>query len=431
MASPGATPGASPGTAAADVPPTDAPTVAPDRGLDWLNLLLAAAGAAYGAFIPVYLTSKSWTQTEIGLVLTIGTITSVLCLLPAGLLIDTLGRWRRRILAVAVLAGAGAPLLLAAFPRPLGVGAAILLQALAASVFSPAIAAISLGVAGRSGLGDRLGRNARYGSIGAGLGAALLGACSIWGGERGVFALAAILTALGVLALRRVGPDRAVVTTDQGKVTGWRDSLALLRDRRLAIFALCVMLFQVASIAIVQLAAVEATRRMGSQAGLVIAAFVIVPQIVAAWMAPAIGRFADLWGRRRVLLAGFATVPVRDALFALIRNPAVLIPVQTLEGAGGAVFGVMVPLIAADLTRGGGFYTSCLSLLNLAGALGTAISTSLAGWIADRFGRPVAYWVLAAIGVLALLLLARFMPETRRAAPAAAPPAGPVSQPKG
>lgn len=407
--------------------------IPPDRGLDWLNLLLSAAGAAYGAFIPVYLTSKAWTQTQIGLVLTVGTVASVVCLLPAGLLIDMVGRWRRRILGVAVLAGAGAPLLLAAFPRPLPVAAAVLLQAMAASLFTPAIAAISLGVAGRDGLGDRLGRNSRYGSIGAGLGAALLGACSIWGGERGVFALAAILTALGVVALRRIGPDRAVIEADEtvAEASNWRDSLSLLRDRRLAIFALCLMLFQIASIAIVQLAAVEATRRMGSQAGLVIAAFVIVPQIVAAWLAPAIGRFADLWGRRRVLLAGFATVPVRDALFALIRNPVVLVPVQTLEGAGGAVFGVMVPLIAADLTRASGFYTSCLSLLNLAGTLGTAISTSLAGWIADRFGRPIAYWALAALGLLALLLLARFMPETGRRRPGTPPSGRPVSRTKG
>ena len=103
------------------------------------------------------------------------------------------------------------------------------------------------------------------------------------------------------------------------------------------------------AIAVVQLAAVEATQRMGMQAGLVIAAFVIVPQIVAAWLAPAIGRFADLWGRRTVLLAGFATVPIRNALFAVIRHPVGLIPVQALEGAGGAVFGIMMPLVAADL----------------------------------------------------------------------------------
>jgi MFS family permease len=381
-----------------------------------LNLLLSAAGAAYGAFIPVYLTGRAWTQTQIGLVLTIGTITAVLCLLPAGMLIDAARAWRRRILAGALLVGALAPLLFAALPQPLFVSMAVVLQAAAASLFTPAIAAISLGVAGHAGLGERLGRNARYGSIGAGLGAAMLGACSIWGGERGVFVLAAILTMLGLLALRRIGPDRtdAAVEPEEGGFAGWRASVRLLRDRRLLVFALCLVLFQVASIAVVQLAAVEATRRMGAQAGMVIAAMVIVPQVVAAWLAPWIGRYAERWGRRRVLLAGFATVPVRDVLFAVIRHPLGLVPVQTLEGAGGAVFGVMIPLVAADLTRSSGFYTSCLGLLGLAGSLGSAVSTSLAGWIADRFGRPAAYWALAVIGLLALAVLWWAMPETSR-----------------
>ena len=272
----------------------------------------------------------------------------------------------------------------------------------------------------QSAFGDRLGRNARYGSIGAGLGAAMLGACSIWGGERGVFALAAVLTALAAVAVRKIGPDRQAPVEDvppEVETADWRASLRLLRDRRLLIFALCLMLFQVASIAVVQLAAVEATQRMGMQAGLVIAAFVIVPQIVAAWLAPAIGRFADLWGRRTVLLAGFATVPIRNALFAVIRHPVGLIPVQALEGAGGAVFGIMMPLVAADLTRTTGFYTSCLSILSLAGTLGTAISTSMAGWLADHLGRPVTYWILAAIGLLALTVLATAMPETGKPKP--------------
>lgn len=401
----------------------------PDRGLDWLNLLLAAAGSAYGAFIPVYLTTKAWNQTQIGLILTIATVTSVVCLLPAGMLVDAARRVRRRILAVAVLLGAMAPLLLAAFPAPLPVAAAVFLQAATASLFSPAIAAISLGVAGRSGLGARLGRNARYGSIGAGLGAAILGACGVWYTERGVFVFAAVLTVLAVFALRHIGPDRSdpEAVAAEEPAANWRDSLSLLRDRRLLIFALCLALFQVASIAIVQLAAVEVTRRMGARAGLVIAAFVIVPQFVAAWMAPAIGRYADHWGRRKVLLAGFVTVPIRDALFAVIRNPVALVPVQALEGAGGAVFGVMMPLVAADLTRTSGLYTSCLALLSLAGTVGTAISTSLAGWIADRFGQPAAYWTLAAIGLLAVVILAKAMPETGK--PRTGPEVGPTSGP--
>ena len=65
-----------------------------DRGLDALNLLLAAMGTAYGAFIPVYLTAQAWTQTHIGLVLTVATVVSTLCQVPAGMLVDAAPQWR-------------------------------------------------------------------------------------------------------------------------------------------------------------------------------------------------------------------------------------------------------------------------------------------------------------------------------------------------
>jgi MFS family permease len=90
-----------------------------------------------------------------------------------------------------------------------------------------------------------------------------------------------------------------------------------------------------------------------------------------------------------------------------------LMPVQTLEGAGGAAFGVMMPLVAADLTRGKN-YTLCLSLLGLAGGAGTAVSTVLAGWTNDHFGRGAAFWVLAGAGLTAVALVALAMPETKR-----------------
>ncbi len=391
------------------------PAVRPDRGLDTLNLLLSAAGSAYGTFIPVYLASRAWTQTEIGLVLTISVVTAMLCLLPAGMLIDAFAARRRRVLAIALVFGAVAPVILAAMPRPPAVMLAVILQAAAASVFTPAIAAISLGIAGPDHLSERLGRNARYGSIGAGLGAAIIGICCFWGGERAVFIFATAFTLLALAALARIGPDgdSGAAAPAQDAPASWMESRRLLRDRRVLVFCACVALFQIGSIAVVQLAAVEATQRLGGRAGLVIAMFVIVPQVVVAWLAPIIGRFADNHGRKRVLLAGFLTVPVRDTLFAVFHHAYARVPIQALEGAGGATFGIMLPLIAADLTRRGGFFTSCMGLFGLASNLGSAISTSLAGWIADRFGHPTTYAVLALVGVVACVILVLFMAETR------------------
>ena len=392
----------------------------PDRGLDLLNLLLALAGSAYGAFIPVYLTGHAWTQTQIGLALTIGMIASMLCQIPAGLIVDFAGSHRRRIVALAIVGIGITPLLFAVLPRHLPILLAMILQAMAGSLLTPALAAISLAVVGRDGLGERLGRNGRYGSIGAGLGAIMMGVCVSAGFEAAIFLIAAALTLPALWALLRVGRDLPAPEVEpiatEAETGGWLAGFALLKDRRVLIFALCLALFQASSIAVLQLAAVQVTAQLGSRAGVVIAAFLLVPQIVVAWLAPWIGRAAERYGRRAVLLAGFATVPLRGMLFALVRNAYALVPVQVLEGAGGGVFGVMMPLVAADLTRKSGHYTLCFSMFGLAAGLGSAASTIGAGWITDHFGRPAAFWVLAGFGVAAVALVALAMPETRQKA---------------
>ena len=130
------------------------PTTAkkPDRGLDFLNLLVSGMGTAYGAYIAVYLTAMAWTQTRIGLVLTVATITSMAVQIPAGMLVDAIGPRRRRLLAAAVVVIGVTPLVLAAIPRELPVITIMALQAAAGTTMGPLIAAVSLAVAGRPGL---------------------------------------------------------------------------------------------------------------------------------------------------------------------------------------------------------------------------------------------------------------------------------------
>jgi MFS family permease len=395
-----------------------APAAPPDRGLDALNLLTATMGTAYGTFIPVYLTAQAWTQTRIGLVLTIATVVSALCQIPAGMMVDAAGPRRRRLLWVTVTIIGLTPLVLAALPLPLPVMAVMALQSAAGTLLSPAIAAVSLAVAGQDGLGTRLGRNAAFGSAGAGLGAAVMGAASTFLSHQAVFLISAALMPLALFAITRIGHDHAETHAAEhahgpDETPGLLAPLALLRDRRVLVFAACLMLFQLSSIAVLQLAAVEVTARGGARSGLAIAAFLIVPQAVVALVATWVGGMAQHHGRRIVLLLGFATVPLRAAGFAVIHSPYVLVGVQVLEGLGGAVLGVLMPLVAADLTRRRR-YTLCLALLSLAATLGAALSTTIAGPIADRFGRPAAFWALAGFGVAAVLLVAAAMPETKR-----------------
>jgi MFS family permease len=401
---------------------TASPVLSPDRGLDAVNLLLAGCGSVYGAFIPVYLTEQAWTQAQIGFLLTLNTIASMVFQVPAGLMIDLLGPRRRQVLAVAVIGMGLTPLLLAVAPQPVVALPALVLLAAATSFPTPAVNAISLAVAGRAGFSERLGRNSRYGSIGAGCGALIMGVSISAGLQAGVFLFAVALTVPTPWAIYAIGPDRVhlsrhgIMQPNQAKAAdhqGWR---RLLRDKHLLIFGACVAMFSVASAGVLQVATVAVNAQLGAQSGLIIAAFLILPQIVVATISPSIARAAEIYGRRGVLLVGFATLPLRGGLFALLRSSYSLVPVQIFEGVGGAIFGVVVSLVSADLTHRTGYYTLCLSMLGLVAGLGTAVSTTLAGLVSDNLGRQAAFWALAACGVLAFVLVALAMPETREPA---------------
>jgi predicted MFS family arabinose efflux permease len=87
-----------------------------------------------------------------------------------------------------------------------------------------------------------------------------------------------------------------------------------------------------------------------------IAACIIVPQAIVALMSPAVGRKAQQWGRRPLLLIGFGALAIRGILFATVSDPFLLVAVQVFDGITAAVFAVMIPLIVADVAFGSGHF---------------------------------------------------------------------------
>ncbi|WP_244846348.1 MFS transporter [Caballeronia sp. SL2Y3] len=389
------------------------------RALDWLNFFVANVQTGFGPFIASYLAANKWTQGEIGLMLSVGTISAMASQLPAGALVDAMRNKKFAALSaiVAIIASA---LLLAASPTFVPVFAAEVLHGFASCMLVPAMAAISLALVSRADLGDRLGRNARWASIGSALTAALMGAFGEYLSLRSVFFLTAALALPAIVALRMIHyePLPAVPRTPgKPKLTPEgeeRESLReLLKDKRLLIFAACVVLFHLSNAAMLNLAAGEVTAHMGDNVQLVIAACIIVPQFIVAALSPWVGRQAQKWGRRPVLILGFCALPVRALLFAGVSSPYLLVPVQMLDGISAAVFGVMLPLIAADVAGGRGHYNLTIGFFGLAAGVGATLSTAAAGFAADRFGTAMSFFGLAAAGAIAVALVWLAMPETR------------------
>ena len=405
------------------------------RALDWLNFFVANVQTGFGPFIASYLAANKWTQGEIGLMLSVGTISAMASQLPAGALVDAL-RNKKGAAAAAIIAIIVAALLLGASPTFVSVFAAEVLHGFASCMLVPAMAAISLALVSRADLGNRLGRNARWASIGSALTAALMGVFGEYLSLRSVFFLTAALALPALFALNMIHHEMAPVVPRMKKAAAKAgasiaqavsaagaerpESLRdLLRDPRLLTFAACVVLFHLSNAAMLNLAAGEVTAHMGDNVQLVIAACIIVPQFIVAGLSPWVGRQAQSWGRRPVLIIGFSALPLRALLFAAASSassPYLLVPVQMLDGISAAVFGVMLPLIAADVAGGKGRYNLCIGFFGLAAGVGATLSTAIAGFVADKFGVNTSFFGLAAAGALAVALVWLAMPETRDAA---------------
>ena len=101
----------------AEIPPPSLPHPSQKslKRLDWFVFLVADVQTGFGPFVAVYLTSQKWTQIEIGLVLTVAGLVSLLGQIPGGALVDAV-RSERMVAAVAVSLIATSALVYATFP---------------------------------------------------------------------------------------------------------------------------------------------------------------------------------------------------------------------------------------------------------------------------------------------------------------------------
>jgi len=174
-----------------------------------------------------------------------------------------------------------------------------------------------------------------------------------------------------------------------------------------------LLMFQFANAAMLPLLGSFITMQSSTLAPAVIAACMVVPQIVVATLSPAIGARAQTWGRRPLLLVGIAALVMRTLLFAFVRDPHLLVVIQVLDGISAAVFGVLVPLIVVDVTYGSGHFNVAQGIMGTATGIGASISMLFAGYVADRAGSSAAFLVLGMIAAAAFTLVWFVMPETR------------------
>jgi hypothetical protein len=295
----------------------------------------------------------------------------------------------------------------------------LILQWLTGGFLGPAIAAISLGLVGHSALAERLGRNQRFASAGVLAATGLMGAIGYFLSYQAIFIASAALAFPLLVALAQIRSTDIHFGRACGQ-PGYDAPAPLPRARRsslwanpaLLTFAGCLFLFQFANASVLPLAGEQLAYRSGTNASLIVAALIIVPQVVVALTAPWTGRKAQSWGRRPLLLIGLGALTVRALLFAVTTNPLLLVCTQVLDGVTASTFGVLTALIVADLTAGTGRFNLAQGFVGTFAGIGASLSTTCFGYIVENFGGEVGFVSIAGVALSTVFIVWLWMPET-------------------
>jgi EmrB/QacA subfamily drug resistance transporter len=125
------------------------------------------------------------------------------------------------------------------------------------------------------------------------------------------------------------------------------------------------------------------------------------------------GRTGDLLGRRRLFMAGLALFAVFSLLCGLSVSSEMLIAARALQGAAGAVLSPSVFSITSVTFAEGAERNKALGILGAIAGSGAAVGVLLGGVLTEYAGWEWIFFVNVPIGFGTLLLVPRFVRESR------------------
>ncbi len=187
----------------------------------------------------------------------------------------------------------------------------------------------------------------------------------------------------------------------------------LFRHRSLLLLALVLASFNLSSGSMLSLVSQRLVAN-GHDANQWTAIYVVTAQMTMIPVALLAGSLADQRGRRHLLLLACLAQPVRAVLCATVTDPLWLVPAEVLDGVASGLLGVATPVLAADLTWGTGRTQTALGGLNTLQGAGGALSGVLGGTVAGWFGWSGTFFVLLVPALVAVAVAWR-LEETREA----------------
>jgi MFS family permease len=382
-------------------------------GLNAANFFLAEITGVVMPFLGSYLEGQQWSETAIGIAIGLGGLGVFLMQTPAGMITDHVRQRRTLLAAASIVLGVCYGFLPLGPAHPAWVDPLLFVAGAGQAFFLPLLGALALGLVGHAALNRMIGHNQGWNHAGN-LAAALLamGLVSLFGLTSVFYAVMVVSTlAAGSVFLIRedeIDEGRASGAADGGgKGAGLRE---VLRDRRVIVLLAATALFHLANAPVMPFVGAYIKKLGGND--IQVAAVVLVAQAVMIPVALAAGWACDRWGRKWVFAIGFIALPVRIFLYSLTQNPWGLVALQTLDGIGAGIYGVVIVAMCADLTKGKGGFNALSGMIATALAIGGVIGPLGAGFLAEHLGYNGFFYVFAGIAAAAAVLFLTLMPET-------------------
>jgi EmrB/QacA subfamily drug resistance transporter len=126
------------------------------------------------------------------------------------------------------------------------------------------------------------------------------------------------------------------------------------------------------------------------------------------------GRAADLFGRRRVLLAGMVSFTLISFLIGVSHSAFILIALRALQGMAAALMSPSALSIVLTTFRDGSQRNRALAYWTLVATAGAAIGLLLGGFLTQYVGWRWNFFINVPVGILMTLAIARLVPAHAR-----------------
>ncbi|CAM2941973.1 MFS transporter [Helicobacter burdigaliensis] len=377
------------------------------QALLWLNFFIADVRDGLGPYLGVFLKEQSFKEGQIGFIATIATLSALIFGVPLGMLVDSTKK-KKQFIFYSILLIIFALIINYFYPTFYVTLFAQTLIALSATFLAPAFNALTLGLVGKLKFAYQISLNEAYKHAGTIFGSMLcLIFCSIYGvGASFIVTIFVALTSLLCLHFIKENAINHKLARGEQKHHKPLKIYEVLLHKQILLLCFAMFCFHLSNAYMLPLLSQRAHTLGIDTSGTYAALTIIIAQSTMVLISYLCAKKLKDEHSFKIYFYLFALCFVvlifRGCIAGYFTHNLAMVIVQILDGLGAGINGVIVPIMATRILQGSGHINLGISFVLILGGIGGALSSTLAGFVAEDFGYLQAYLLLSLIGVLGL-----------------------------